>query len=182
MELLFATSNHHKVKEANAVAAGFGLEFEQVNVLYPEVRADAVGRVAEEGAKYVYNQMKKPIIVEDSGLFIDAFDGFPGAYSAYVFHKLGCAGILKLMDGAADRKARFVSAIGYCDRRGVKVFEGVVEGFIAGEARGSEGFGYDPLFKPHDSPKTFAEDPKHKGEVSHRRKATEQLCRYLKTL
>ena len=56
------------------------------------------------------------------------------------------------------------------------------DGFITLEERGSSGFGYDPLFKAADNPKTFSEDPGHKDEVSHRRKAIELLCRYLKTL
>jgi XTP/dITP diphosphohydrolase len=181
MEVLFATSNHHKVAEANKVGAKLGVEFKQVNVLYPEVRAESVRKVAEEGALCVHNQIKRPIMVEDSGLFVDALNGFPGAYSAYVFHKMGCEGILKLLAGFENRKAKFVSAVGYYDGRGVQVFEGVVEGYITEGERGSSGFGYDPIFKPSDSPKTFAEDPGHKNEVSHRRKAIEGLCRFLST-
>lgn len=176
---MFATSNQHKVREANQVGREYNVAFKQVNVLYPEVRSESVRKVAEEGVKYVYGQIKRPIIVEDSGLFIEALNGFPGPYSAYVYGKIGCEGILRLMSGLENRKARFVSAIGFHDRRGTEVFEGMVEGFITGEARGDKGFGYDPVFKSADVPKTFAEDLKHKNMVSHRRKATELLCRFL---
>lgn len=179
MEVLFATSNPHKVAEANKVGADFGVVFSQVNILYPEVRADSVRKVAEEGVKYVHGRIQKPVIVEDSGLFVDSLDGFPGTYSAYVYKKIGCEGILKLLVGQDNRRARFVSAIGYSDKRGTKVFEGQVKGFITEEPIGDKGFGYDPVFKSEDNPKTFSQDPKHKNMVSHRRKATEEFCRYV---
>jgi|WetSurMetagenome_2_1015567.scaffolds.fasta_scaffold836719_1 XTP/dITP diphosphohydrolase len=180
IEVLFATSNQNKVAEANKVGQDFGVSFRQINVMYPEVRADSVRAVAEEGMRYVHSQINRPIIVEDSGLFIDALNGFPGAYSAFVFGKIGCDGILKLMDGVEDRKARFVSAIGYKTDDEEQIFEGASDGFITLEKRGRHGFGYDSIFQPADSNRTFAEDLKRKNEVSHRRKATEQLCRFLR--
>jgi XTP/dITP diphosphohydrolase len=179
MEVMFATSNQHKVAEANKVGGEFKITFTQMNVMYPEVRADSVRTVAEEGARYVHNQIRRPIMVEDSGLFIEALNGFPGPYSAFVLGKIGLEGILKLMEDCEDRRAKFVSAIGYCDKDNVEVFEGEVEGLLTKEKRGTHGFGYDPIFKPSGSMKTFAEDIRHKNEVSHRRKATEALCRFL---
>ena len=178
-EVLFSTSNAHKVSEANRIAHEMGVTLSQVNLMYPEVRADSVRTVAHEGVRYVHTQIMRPIIVEDSGLFIEALNGFPGAYSAFVFSKIGNAGILKLMDGVDNRKAQFISAIGYSDGEVTEVFEGVSEGHITLEARGASGFGFDPIFQPASSKKTFAEDPKHKGQVSHRRKAVELLCKYL---
>jgi XTP/dITP diphosphohydrolase len=179
MEVLFATSNQHKVAEANKVGAEFKITFTQANVMYPEDRADSVRTVAEEGVRYVYSQMRRPIMVEDSGLFIDALNGFRGPYSAFVLGKIGLDGILKLMEDFDERRAKFVSAIGYCDRDTVELFEGDIEGVLTNEKRGTHGFGYDPIFKPDGSMKTFAEDIRHKNDVSHRRKATEALCRYL---
>jgi XTP/dITP diphosphohydrolase len=180
MEILFATSNKNKVLESNKMGAEYNVTFTQINVMYPEIRAESVRTVAEEGARYVYSQIKRPIIVEDSGLFIESLNGFPGPFSSFVQHKLGNAGILKLLEGVEDRKAQFISAIGYCDKDKVEIFEGVVDGYITFEERGKHGFGYDPIFMPTDSTKTFAEDVKHKNEVSHRRKSTELLCRFLR--
>jgi len=180
-ELLFATSNTNKVSEANKVGQKYGIVFSQVNVMYPEVRAENCSEVAEEGVRYAYSKIQRPIVVEDSGLFIEAFGGFPGPYSSFVQHKLGNDGILKLMDGVTDRRAKFISAIGYFDGDDVRIFEGVVDGFITCEKRGGGGFGYDPIFMPEGSEKTFAEDHKRKNEISHRSKATELLCRFLKT-
>jgi len=180
MEVLFATSNQHKVAEANKIGQEQGVSFAQINVMYPEVRADSVRTVAEEGARHVHSQIKRPIIVEDSGLFIEALNGFPGAYSAFAYGKIGCEGILKLMDGVEDRRARFISAIAYKGEEEM-LFEGVIDGYITYEKRGKGGFGYDPIFQPADGKKTFAEDMKHKHEVSHRGKATDLLCQWLKS-
>jgi XTP/dITP diphosphohydrolase len=175
----FATSNPHKVAEANSVGKEYGILFAQVKCPYPEVRDEDVSVVAEEGAQYVFGMMKKPVIVEDTGLFVDALGGFPGPYSAYVFRKIGCAGILKLMEGVSERSAHFTSAVGWCDGKEVRIFVGSSEGAVVKKAKGSGGFGYDPIFVPAGQKKTFAEDPETKGEVSHRRLAFQGFCRWL---
>jgi XTP/dITP diphosphohydrolase len=180
IEVMFATSNQNKVAEANKVAQEYGVSFRQINVLYPEIRADAVATVAEEGAKYVHSQIQRQIVVEDSGLYIEALNGFPGAYSGLVFKKIGSEGILKLMEGVSNRRANFVSAIGFCNGDDVRVFEGSISGEITVEKRGNHGFGYDPIFQPFGVEKTFAQDLKMKNQISHRRKATEDFCRFLK--
>lgn len=179
MDILFATSNPHKVVEAQAVAKEYGINISQLNLIYPEVRAETVSKVAQEGVKYVYKQLSRPVIVEDSGLFIEALGGFPGPYSAYVYKKIGSEGILDLLAQKDNRRAIFRSAFGYCDRRGERVFEGEVCGEITKELLGATGFGYDPIFKPLDCDCTFAQDSKLKDRVSHRRNALDALCKHL---
>ena len=180
MEVLFATGNKHKIMEANVVGEQHDIKFVQAQVEYPEIRADKLSDVAKAGAKHVYEKLEKPVIVEDSGLFIDALKGFPGPYSKFVFDRIGCAGVIRLMAGVDDKTARFVSAIGYAHENGVEVFEGQVKGVLTGEARGDEGFGYDPIFVPIDYNLTFAQDPKHKNKISHRKIAFALLCDFLK--
>jgi XTP/dITP diphosphohydrolase len=196
MEVLFATSNKNKVTESNEVGKNYGITFTQIHLLYPEIRSDSVAEVAKDGAEYVYTKISKPLIVEDSGLFIKALNDFPGAYSRFVFDKIGNKGILRLMDGVSDREARFVSAVAYVSSAEklpsflaaenmpnpeTTIFEGVVEGKITLEERGDKGFGYDPIFQPKGYVKTFAEDIKTKNTVSHRKIAFDKLCQYLKT-
>ena len=121
-------------------------------------------------------------MVEDAGLFIEALKGFPGPYSSYVYKTLGVQGILKLMEGVKRREAYFLSAIAYAEP-GLepKVFLGKVEGFIVPEARGSKGFGFDPIFQPKGSEKTFAEmGVEEKNRFSHRAKALSALAEWLK--
>ncbi len=179
MKIRFATSNPHKVAEANEAGREFGVEFEQIRVDYPEIRAEDVEDVAKDGAQYVFGKTKSAVIVEDTGLYIEALNGFPGAFSAFVHRKIGSDGILKLMDGVENRAAKFRSAIGWRDENGVKIFSGEVEGEINSEKRGEEGFGYDPIFVPKGQKKTFAEDFRMKNKVSHRRQAFEKFCKWV---
>ncbi len=176
VDVIFITSNKNKVKEANVIGREYGVSFNQVNLLYPEVRAETVTKVAKEGAAFVYKQLKKPAIVEDSGLFIDALNGFPGVYSAYCFKRIGNQGIIDLLARADDRCAHFISVIGYCGAKGVQAFEGRVDGTIGCAQAGDGGFGYDPIFIPDGSEKSFAQDPKYKDQVSHRRQAIAAFC------
>jgi XTP/dITP diphosphohydrolase len=175
----FATSNPHKVAEGNRVGREYEIRFEQLLVPYPEIRDENVAVVAEDGVRFVYAKVSGPVIVEDTGLFIDALKGFPGAYSAFAYRKIGCNGILKLLAGEKNRAAHFSSAIGYCDQDGVKVFEGSVAGRIADTESGSGGFGFDSVFIPEGFEKTFGEDSETKNRVSHRRIAFQKFCEWL---
>lgn len=137
--------------------------------------------VAEFGARYVYEKLKKPVIVEDSGFFVKALKGFPGTYSKFVYETIGNKGILKLLEDVDDREAYFKSVIGYCDEFGVKLFIGKVDGKVSIEERGTEGFGYDPIFIPKGYNKTFAElGVEEKSKISHRKKAFEKFKEFLK--
>ncbi|RMF90250.1 MAG: non-canonical purine NTP pyrophosphatase, partial [Methanobacteriota archaeon] len=110
--------------------------------------------------------------------------GFPGVYSRYVFDTIGNRGILRLLEDVEDRRARFEAVIGYKpDAAGdsdIKLFKGVVEGYVSLSPRGEGGFGYDPIFIPEGYGKTFAEDKALKSRLSHRRKVAEKFIGYLK--
>jgi len=141
------------------------------------VQAESLKEVVVEALE----GMEDNVFIEDSGLFVEDLNGFPGVYSSYVFKTIGWGGILKLLEGSENRKAYFESVVGLKMGGEIKVFEGRVEGSIAMEARGDGGFGYDPVFIPRGSEETFAENPGLKNEVSHRRKALEKLDSYLST-
>lgn len=163
------TSNANKAAE---VAAYFGgmLEVEHVALEVPEHRSDDVGKIARGKAEYAYRQLKRPLIVDDTAFCIDALNGFPGPYAAYVLNSIGNAGILKLMDDTSDRNARFTTGIAYADQQGIKVFKGSIEGRITTSPRGTGGFGYDPILEV--GTKTLAElSILEKSRVSHRARA-----------
>jgi len=141
-----------------------------VSLELPEYRSDDVGEIARGKAAYAYGQLKIPLVVDDTGLFIDALKGFPGPYAAYVLNAVGNAGILKLMEGLPDRSARFTTAIAFADEGGVHVFKGTIEGRITQAPRGGGGFGYDPIFDAGG--KTLAElSIVEKSRISHRARA-----------
>jgi len=178
--LMFVTGNKHKFSEAERILKGHNIMITHNPIGYEEIRSDDCAAVASAGAKYCYGKVKKPLFVEDSGLFIDKLNGFPGAYSSWVNGKIGIKGILKLMEGEKDRRAAFKTVVAYADGKGIKTFVGVCKGSIAERAIGKGGFGYDPIFIPEGFSKTFSQNTALKGCVSHRRKALEKLAEYLK--
>ena len=163
------TGNAHKAAEVAVFFQGIA-EITHVSLELPEYRSDDVGEIASGKAAYAYGQLKTPLIVDDTGFFIDALNGFPGPYAAYVLNSIGNSGILKLMEGVTDRNARFVTAIAFADTRGIHVFKGMIDGRIASAPRGTGGFGYDPIFETGEM--TLAEIPlEEKSRISHRARA-----------
>ncbi|MFH0818250.1 MAG: non-canonical purine NTP pyrophosphatase, partial [Candidatus Micrarchaeota archaeon] len=118
MSLVFVTSNRHKFLEAESILKGYGVKIEHSSHTIPEERGDDCEAIAASAARAAYSKLKKPLFVEDSGLFIESLNGFPGAYSAWVYKKLGADGIRKLMTGTVKRGAKFVTAIAYADEEG----------------------------------------------------------------
>ncbi|MEA1999609.1 MAG: XTP/dITP diphosphatase [Euryarchaeota archaeon] len=189
-ELVFITSNKHKVKEIRALANSESKDITIVHLDYdyPEFQLDEIEKVAEESVNYIwmYSEIKveKPFFIEDSGLTIPALNGFPGPFSAFVFNKIGNFGILKLMvdkDGE-ERRATFKTVVAFCEslEKAPMLFVGTSEGRIAKAARGDGGFGYDPIFELEGANKTFAEmSTEEKNVVSHRGRAFMKLLDYI---
>ena len=180
MKIYFATTNVHKIKEAKQVAKEYGVELIPTQAPKIELQSDNLRDIAVFAAILAYQHVKAPVIVEDAGLFVIALKGFPGPYSNYVYKTIGVKGLLKLMEGVKDRRAYFLSVVAFAYSEGVKVFYGRVDGEIAYEARGTKGFGFDPIFVPKGSTKTFAEmDVEEKNRYSHRANAIRRFCQWL---
>ncbi|MFW5956422.1 MAG: RdgB/HAM1 family non-canonical purine NTP pyrophosphatase [Halorhabdus sp.] len=179
----FVTGNEGKVREARAY---LDEAVQQFPFDYTEIQSDDLGDIAARGAREAYRDVGEPVIVEDSGLFVDALDGFPGPYSAYVEDTLGIDRVWHLVELEEDRSAAFRSVVAYCDGTDlaaptvydgeppVALFEGRVGGTIVAP-RGEGGFGYDPIFE--NDGRTFAErTPEEKNELSHRGRALEAFA------
>jgi XTP/dITP diphosphohydrolase len=163
------TGNPHKAEEMAAFLEGT-VEIEHVPLDCPEYRDDEVGPIAYEKARFAYDALCRPLIVDDTGFFVSALRGFPGPYAAYVLRTLGNEGMLRLLEGAPDRSAYFVTAVAYADADGIRIFEGRLDGEVTTAPRGSEGFGYDPIFAVGG--RTLAELPlAEKNRFSHRARA-----------
>lgn len=164
--------------------AQHGYELEHLKVSYPEVQADSLEGTIEPALAWLASRCARPMMIDDSGLFIDALNGFPGVYSSYVYKTLGCEGILRLMAGMNSRGARFECCIGFMvPAEEPFLAKGVAKGSISETARGSGGFGYDPIFVPEEYDRTYAEmDTIEKNELSHRGRAIESLLEALPNL
>ncbi|WP_225332754.1 non-canonical purine NTP pyrophosphatase [Halomicrobium urmianum] len=112
--LTFVTTNPGKAAEAEEYLG----EVEQFDFDYTEVQADTLGEVAAHGARQAYRATGDPVIVDDAGLFVDAFDGFPGPYSSYVEDTVGVERVWRMTEPEDDRGAAFKTVIAYCDGEG----------------------------------------------------------------
>lgn len=117
-------------------------------------------------------------MADDSGLFIDSLNGFPGPQTHFFDRKVGKENILKLVDDDASAEFRSAVALYNPQTDEIKVFTGKASGELV-EPRGEDGFGYDPLFLPEGNDKTWGEDPSYKNKVSHRKEALEELREYI---
>ncbi len=169
--LFFVSSNYHKYQEAKKILHGFGINLGFFKYELEEIQSKSLGVIASKKALQAFQKCKKPIIVEDDGLYIDSLYGFPGPYSSYVFKTIGNKGILHLLK--QNRKAKFVSIISFCDNKNSKSFEAKIDGHISKTQKG-KGWGYDPIFIPKNLNKTFAEID-NKNELSHRYKALKKF-------
>jgi len=175
--IYFITNNKGKLVEATRKLAPLGFRVVQKDLGYSEIQADSLVEVAQFGVEQVCERFEKPFMLEDAGVFIQALEDFPGVYSKYVFFTIGLPGILRLLEGAQNRSAVFRSVYAYHEP-GKKplLCSGECQGTIIQECRGSNGFGYDPLFVPMGATKTFAEmTVEEKNHYSHRAKALEML-------
>lgn len=166
-DLYFASSNIHKFREAKKILEDFKINLGFFKCELEEIQSHSLLEITKGKALQAFKKCKNPIIVEDDGLSINSLNGFPGPYSSYVFKTIGNKGILKLLN--QNRKAKFISIISFHDKKNLEFFESKVYGIISDKIKGT-GWGYDPIFIPSESNKTFAQ-LKNKNELSHRFKA-----------
>lgn len=171
--------NQHKLKELTPLFKEFEVSFETSSIEKYEIRSSDVSEVAKEAALQAFNTLGRPIVVDDTGLYIKALKGFPMAYPAFVLDSIGRSGILKLMEGISDRSAKFVTAVGFADKDENRVFLGEMSGFIANEEAGTGGFGYDPIFIPNTETRTYAQlSFDEKVGISHRTRAFRHFLKW----
>jgi len=193
--LVFATNNAHKIEEAQAIVAG-KLQLISLKEAGIEIDVDETGTTFHENAylkaKAIYDVSGLPCVADDSGLCVEALGGAPGVYSARyagepVNHAANNHKLLNALALETNREACFktvlcVVGLEGCGDRPL-YFEGKVDGAIVGEGVGDEGFGYDPIFRPHGYPKTFAQMlASEKNALSHRARAFEGLMGFLASL
>lgn len=175
----FVTSNENKVAEFRQILEP-EIKIKHIKMAYPEMRSDSSEAIAGQSAEMLAAKLKKTIVVEDSGLFISALNGFPGTCSAYIHKRIGLAGIIRLMEGVKDRGCTYVSAVAFCEHgKKPKTFLGGELGSISQIIRGLYGFGHDPIFIPKGSMKTYGEMKNCMEIKKFRRIAVDKLRNYL---
>ena len=193
MKLVLASANAHKLSEIKALLPQ-GLEVLGLKDIGLTAEIPEPGETITENsflkAQYVQNFLREQnlnyaVLADDSGLEVQALNGAPGVHSAYYagLPKSDTANnqkLLKELHTQQNRKARFVTVLTLLWQNTKKVFDGEVQGTIAFEGRGTNGFGYDPLFVPTGYRSTFAQlSAEEKNKISHRAKAMEQFLKFI---
>ena len=188
-ELIFATNNPHKLSEVQHLLGKKFLLLSLKDIhLEEEIPEDydTLEQNALQKARYIFDKTRKNCFADDTGLEVDALNGRPGVYSArYAGEgknpKDNIKKLLKELDGVANRKARFRTVVALIINNQEYLFEGIVNGQIIESERGTDGFGYDPVFLPDGFSLTFAEMMlDQKNLISHRARAIGQLVDFLK--
>lgn len=188
MELLFASSNEHKISEIRQLLPeGFSLVSLADAGFYDEIPETAATIEGNALLKAQFMADKQPLacFADDTGLVIPALNGEPGVYSARYAGPARDANdnmdlVLQKLEDADDRSAYFITVIALWINSEMHVFEGRVNGTILKEKRGNAGFGYDPIFQPEGEQRTFAEmSAGEKNGLSHRGRALVKMVAFL---
>ena len=176
-KLFFATSNIGKVLEFEDILK-IPLEIAKLEI--DEVQSMDLEYVAKKKTEEAFKILKKPVITDDVGVFIEVWNGFPGPFAKFILESLGNVRILKLLKNEKNRNVIVRSAISYHNGKKVRVFVGEVKGTLAFKERGTDGWGFDPIIIPNGETKTYAELGQiRKNQISHRKKAIDKLKEYL---
>jgi XTP/dITP diphosphohydrolase len=180
--IYFITGNAMKAKEAKLILPKFGIEVAQKDIDVHEIQDKEASIIAARKAEDAFRILGHPLIVEDTGLYIKAMNGYPGAFIKHFFNSIGPEGIMGFLDGK-ERMADAVTVVAYCDSGGkARTFEGRVSGRISETIRKRNEFDWDMIFIPDGYEQTYSElDIEEKNEISQRRKALEKFAQWFKS-
>jgi XTP/dITP diphosphohydrolase len=174
MEIYFATTNKNKLREARDL---LGFEIKQADLDIQEIQSMDIEEIAKDKVRKAYEIIRKPVIVEDTALYLDGWNSFPGPFVFWVGETMGVEGICKYL--GKNRKAEAKVCVAYFDGERVETFTGSVKGEISDSVRGNR-FGFDRIFIPEGEKRTFAEmGVDEKNRISHRMKAFRKLKAHL---
>ena len=156
-KITYVTGNWAKILSAKQTLEPLGFEIEQIKMDVPELQDDSIEEVAKFSAKWASEKLKCNVLKNDSGLCIDALNGFPGPYTHYADDTIKEDGILKLLDGVENREAHFIEVLAYCEYGKEPItFKSITKGKIAKEKSGEYGWSWDFIFIPEGEEKTLA--------------------------
>ena len=182
MELYLMTSNFSKYQEIKKVLSPYHIKIKRLNVDIPEIKSLDPQTVIIDKINKAFQIVKKPVMVDDTGIFFQGYQNFPGTISRFIFITLGFKGIFKLIKH--HQPAVLKSYVGYLDKtlKNPKIFMGTCRGRLIKKIKGARRtkMPYDNIFIPNKETKTFAElGIEGKQKYDHRSKAVRKLAKYL---
>lgn len=181
MDLLLATTNSHKVKVFQSI---LGQQVRPIRLELSEIQSISVQEVVQHKSQLAYQIVGRPVLVEDTGLSLLAWNELPGALIKWFVATVGNDGICQMLQGFEQTEAVALSCVGYSDGNETKLFLGKTHGHVTANPRGNNGFGWDPIFVPEGWTKTFAEmtDEDESKFTSMRKSAILSLKAHLESI
>jgi len=178
--IYFITGNKSKFREAKSILNGLGIIIIKKDLKLHEMKTTDQRKLVLEKANEAFRKIKKPLIVDDTGIYFDGYNSFPGTYTKFIFDTVGLEGIGRLMDGTS-RKAFFKTLICYKDKKRTKVFKGIWRGKITKSISRSfnQDWQYNNIFVPEGFTKHLSEiPPSQRMKNSHRRRALDSFIKF----
>lgn len=181
-EIILVTSNHQKAKEIQSAVKPYAIQIRRRAFDIPEIQADSLETVITHKVEYAYRLVRRPVIVDDAGIFFEGYKHFPGVYSRFMFMNLGFPGLFKLIQ--SNQSAYFASFIAYkgSAQDPPHLFSGRCRGKLTTRIRGTlkPKMPYDNIFIPNGDTRTFAQmTVDDKQRYDHRSKAIRKFARFL---
>lgn len=177
LPFLLVTGNRHKLAEARRI---LGAELEASEVDLPEIQSLDPREVLEAKAMEAWSRLHKPVVVEETSLELSALGGFPGPLVKWMLESAGAQGIARCAIALGDPRATARCLVLFFDGSRRVIGEGINEGSLVSPGRGEAGFGWDPVFLPAGSAKTYAElGVAAKDAEGHRGRAWRDLMKQL---
>lgn len=181
MILTLVTGNKNKLIEFEEILYEIDLENQKIDL--DEIQSLSLEEIVKHKVQQAYNLIKKPVIVEDTGFFLDELNGLPGPFIKFFEEQLGNGASIKLLNGSTNRNAKQICCVGYYDGKNEIIVNGEMKGTITNELKKGKGFGFDFCFIPNGYNKTFSElGLNEKNKISARKKAIEKLKNQIKLL
>ena len=183
MKIYFVTTNKHKFAEVEAILKEYPIELEHLDMEYAEDHDESMEVIASTAAKKLANELGKAVVLEDTGIFFEAYNNFPGALPKFVFNTIGYEGMFKLLEGKS-RKAYFKTVAAFCKPNEEPVlFEGIMKGKIAEKVHNEDKdlMPYERIIIPEGYDVTNSDlSREEKNKISHRASAFKKFGEFIK--
>lgn len=181
MHIRFLSGNEHKLTEASSILSPIGIHVIPLSIKIEELQSSDSASIVRDKASKAFQKIGHPLFVEQTGLFIDSLNGFPGGLTQVFWDTLEADKVSLLFGQGDDTGVTARTRIGYCDGRRIYQFQGEIRGRIASKPRGNPAFQWDCIFIPDGHSETFAEMGDKKNDISMRRIALEQFAQHLRS-
>ena len=179
MELYFLSSNKHKINEVQTILDSPNITVLPVSQKISEIQSNDMKEIALDKALKAFQQIGRPILVEQTGLLIKDFGNLPGGLTQIFWDSLEADKFSEIFSKIGSAEVTAKTVLAFCDGKQIHTFEGEVDGHIVCPPRGNKAFQWDCIFEPAGFTKTFAEMGEKKNEISMRKKALEKLRVFL---